>query len=74
MNIPNPKLHIGDYVMQHIPDPVSIRRIIRNAGKGSGLVKEIQRRFGSDPRWANAWLHLRDHGYRSIEVVDVFWR
>ncbi|KAL8564673.1 hypothetical protein ACOMHN_004167 [Nucella lapillus] len=34
MNIPNPKLHIGDYVMQHIPDPVSIRRIIRNAGKG----------------------------------------
>ncbi|KAL8587425.1 hypothetical protein ACOMHN_062158 [Nucella lapillus] len=74
MNIPNPKLHIGDYVMQHIPDPVSIRRIIRNAGKGSGLVKEIQQRFGSDPRWANAWLHLRDHGYRSFEVVDVFWR
>ncbi|KAL8575519.1 hypothetical protein ACOMHN_059584 [Nucella lapillus] len=36
MNIPNPKLHIGDYVMQHIPDPVSIRRIIRNAGKASG--------------------------------------
>ncbi|KAL8573961.1 hypothetical protein ACOMHN_029408 [Nucella lapillus] len=74
MNIPNPKLHIGDYVMQHIPDLVSIRRIMRNAGKGSGLVKEIQRRFGSDPRWANAWLHLRDHGYRSFEVVDVFWR
>ncbi|KAL8612647.1 hypothetical protein ACOMHN_044588 [Nucella lapillus] len=52
MNIQNPKLHIGDYVMQHIPDPVSIRRIIRNAGKGSGLVKPKARNVRAVDRCA----------------------
>ena len=38
--IPLPQLHINSFVLPQVPNPVSVRRLVLAAGRGSGLALE----------------------------------
>ena len=48
--IPLPQLHINSFVLPQVPNPVSVRRFVLAAGRGSGLALEL-RRILENPRW-----------------------
>ena len=71
--VPLPRIHISWSVLQNIPNPVSVRRLIRRSGRGSGLALEI-RNILANPRWSNAWLRLREEDNRNFFIVNVWYR
>ena len=71
--IPLSQLHINYFVLPHVPNPVSVRRLVRGAGRGSGLAVEL-RRILANRRWFDAWLWLREEDHRTFHVVNVWYR
>ena len=68
-----PKLYISYNVLPAIPRPVSVRRLIRVSGRGSGLIIEVRRILRS-PNWCNAWLFLSEIENRWFELRKIWYR
>ena len=71
--VPLPQIHISRHVLSEVPEPVSVRRLVRSAGRGSGLALEL-RRILSNQRWYNAWLWLSEQQHRNFEVLDISYK
>lgn len=55
---PYPRVYISPQVLEHVDDPISVRKLIRFAGRLSGLVMELKSISRKSKVWANAWLRL----------------
>ena len=71
--IPLPSLYISPDILLNVPRILSVRRIIRVSGRNSGLVMAV-RQIVRNPRWANAWLHLRETDNRWFDITYIWWR
>ena len=71
--IPLPEIYISPNIIQNVPRQISVRRMIGIAGRNSGLVLHI-RNIIRNPRWANAWLHLRERDHRWFSITYIWWR
>ena len=40
--IPLPQLHINSFLLPQVPNPVSVRRLVLTAGRGSSLALELK--------------------------------
>ena len=70
---PLPSLHINYSVLQVVPIPISVRRLIRAAGRYSWLGLEV-RRIINRPSWFNAWLFLIEIDNRMFELRNIWYR
>jgi hypothetical protein len=70
-----PRIYISPDIMQDVPNVVSVRRLLLNFGRFSGLILEI-RNIIRESRWANAWLHLRlcTDALCWYEIADIWYR
>ena len=57
----------------HVSD-VSVRNIVRKAGKTSGLALRIKELFSRNPDWINAWLIIEELAFGQFRVKDIYWR
>ena len=73
VNIPVPEIHITSACMENVPNPISVRRIMRRSGANSGLTCAV-RNIIREPRWANAWLRLNQVGIGWYRIVDIWFR
>ena len=55
------------------PGIISVCKLIRQYGSGSGLLLEIKRII-SHPRWNSAWLRLVMEGLGKFIIFNIFWR
>ena len=69
----NPKINISPHIMNVVPNVVSERKLIRVAGRSSGLILLIKSIFKDNANWANAWLSLKELNNRWFEIANVWW-
>lgn len=67
---PLPEIHISSHLMGTVPRYICVRRLVRRAGGGSGLVIAIKSII-KDPRWINAWLTLNQVGIGWYKIMDI---
>ena len=70
-----PQIHISESVMKVNSGitHVSIRKLLREAGTGSGLALRLKQLFGQNPRWARGWLILKALLFSRFAILDLYW-
>lgn len=53
---------------------ISVRKLIKLAGKNSGLLNEIRTLFSDRRDWMNAWLDLQCESLGWFILKDIFWK
>ena len=53
---------------------ISVRRLVRNAGRGSGVAMRIREMFAKKTGWFNSWLVLSKLPYGRHAVTDIYWK
>lgn len=51
---------------------ISVKAIIKAAGKGSGLFFKLKELFGKNKMWSMAWLTMRHEKFGRYTVKDIF--
>lgn len=70
---PVPRLYLNPDLFRNIHvSPISVRRMISIAGRGSGLVQAV-RNIITDSSWANAWLFLRMATFCGWYTIERIW-
>lgn len=72
MKIPRPRIYISPSLLDTVPNPLSVRYLLRRIGRNSGVIQEIRGTI-KQPNWANVWLRLRLSGIRWYDIVDIYY-
>ena len=69
---PRIRIYISPALLDTVPNPVSVRYLLRRIGRNSGVIQEIRGTI-KQPNWANVWLRLRLSGIRWYDIVDIYY-
>jgi len=75
-----PQIHLNDSLVQRLglhsvlENFVSVRKLIRIAGKRSGLALRIRQLFSLNRRWYSAWLIISALNFGNFVINDIFWK
>ena len=75
-----PVIHLNDYVaegcglLKSVNYNVSIRRLLKVAGFGSGVALRIRQLFSSRSRWINGWLRITALPFNKFVITDIYWK
>ena len=71
--IPRPEIYIRPRLFSIVPQPLSMRRLVRASGKNSGHVIECRKIIGSK-NWINAWMVLTKLENHWNEIRNIFYK
>ena len=76
-----PSVYMSDELLQRLNllggFPISVNKILRVAGKNSGLSQSIRKTLSAGGRkWHNAWIIFRKDTHRPnwFEMLNIFWK